>query len=141
MEIITLTTENISQHLERCVEIQKHLVKDSDLILEDRFVATAEDTHTYFLGICNEGILMGVGVLSKIVHPVNTTGYINNIVVHPDARGKGYFSVIMGNLETQAKTWGCTDIALTCSREEVQGMYEKRGYTHKQTNFYILKLQ
>lgn len=141
MEIIELTSENIEQYLDDCVALQKHLVTKEESIVPEAFVQTASDSHGYLMGVLNDdGKLMGMGLVSKVVDPVRVIGYINNIVVHPDARGQGLFGVIMDGLENRSKKWGCTRIELTCSREAVQGMYEKRGYTHKETNFYFFKI-
>jgi GNAT superfamily N-acetyltransferase len=140
MEIIELNVENIKTYLEQALKLQEFLVSDPTRIDGELFEETARDNHSFFLALVEGDKLLGVGVLSKMAHPVNITAYINNIVVHPDARGKGLFGVIMDALEGKAKDWGCTDLALTCSREKVQGMYEKRGYKQKETNFYLLKI-
>lgn len=140
MEIIELTEKNIDEYLDACLELQTHLVSVPEKIDANLFTQTAHDSHAYFIGILDEQKLIGIGLVSKVVHPVDVTGYVNNIVVHPDARGKGFFGVIMDALEAQARQWGCTDLALTCSREGVQGLYEKRGYVEKHTKFYLLKL-
>lgn len=140
MELKELTTENIDNYIDDCVALQKYLVSEGSDINPNQFRATAADTNSCLLGLFEDGQLAGMGVISKIVHPVATNGYVNNIVVSPDFRGKGYFSVLMDELETVARRWQCGRVDLTCSREGVQGMYEKRGYTNKETNFYILKL-
>lgn len=137
MEKIELTTQNVGQYLTDCLELQRHLVKEGESIEEAQFLETAADSHSYFLGIVNEtNQLVGLGVLSKVVHPVRSNGYINNIVVHPDARGQGLFGDIMGILEQKAVEWGCARIELTCSRSAVQGLYQQRGYQPKDTEFY-----
>jgi len=140
MEIIELTSENIEQYVEGCLETQAHLVSDSSTITAELFQKAAADEAGYLITIIDNGRVMGLGIVNRISHPANVTGYINNIVVHPDARGKGLFKVIMNELERYAfEEWGCTDIALTCSREPVQMMYERRGYKAKDTKFYLLQ--
>ena len=140
MEIIELTAENIEQYLEDCLEVQTYLVSKSESINADLFRATAADVAGYFICIVEDSKVCGLGLVSRQSHPVDITGHINNIVVHPDSRGKGLFKVIMDDLEQHAwNTWGCTDISLTCSREQVQVMYEKRGYIEKLTKFYLLR--
>ena len=139
MELLELNTDTITAWLPQCVALQAHLVSDPSTIDEQKFIATANAAETYYLGLVDEAKLLGMATLSKMTHPVNVTGYINNVVVSPEARGRGYFGVLMDALESKAKEWGCTDLALTCSRPEVQGMYEKRGYQLKETNFYIQK--
>ncbi len=140
MEIIELTANTIEQYLDDCIEVQKQLVSDHHHISKDLFVQTARDSHSYFIGVINEGTLCALGVMSKVVHPVNVTGYINNIVVHTEVRGRGLFTLMMNTLEQKAKEWECTDLALTCSRQNVQDLYRKRGYSKKDTNFYIQKI-
>ena len=141
MKIIELTEENINQHINSCVDLQSYLVTSKESIETKRFVDTAADPCGYFMAVCSDDDqLVGMGLVSKIMDPVRVIGYVNNIVVHPDARGQGLFGVIMNNLETKAKEWGCQRMELTCSREAVQGMYEKRGYVKKNTGFYLLKL-
>lgn len=140
MEIIQLTPDNISLYVTDCVAAQKHLVKPNEPVEEEPFYKTTADINNYFIGVIENDRLLGMGLLTKIVHPVRTNGYVNNIVVHPDGRGKGLFSVIMDELEAKAKEWGCTKVELTCSREEVQGMYDKRGYQEKHTKFYTKEI-
>jgi len=141
MNVIELTSENIEQYLDDCIAAQKHLIKDTERVDADKFIQTAADSHGYLLGITtDEDRLIGMGLVSRIVDPVRVIGYVNNIIVHPDGRGQGLFAVIMDALEEQARAWGCDQMELTCSREAVQGMYEKRGYIHKDTNYYKLPL-
>ena len=140
MEIIELTESNINKYLDDCLELQSYLVKAGEPILAEQFKATAGNQQTYFIGVVDEGKLVGMGVINLIVHPVRTNSYVDNIVVHPDTRGKGLFSLIMNDLETKSKEWGCSRIYLSCSREAVQGMYEKRGYQEKDTKFYSLDI-
>ena len=138
MEIIQLTATNIEQYLDDCVLVQKYLVTPEEIIEPERFIATASDLNNYLIGVVENGHIVGMGEITKIVHPVRIVGYINNIVVHEDYRGKGIFSLIMNALEVKAKEWGCGKVNLTCSRVEVQPLYEKRGYVERKTKFYTL---
>lgn len=137
MELLELTAENIDTYLRDCLLLQAQLVSDKELIVPERFVATASSSNSYFIGMLENGQIVGMGVVSLVSHPVDITGYVNNIVVDENYRGQGIFSQIMNALEKQAQVWGCTDLALTCSRPEVQSLYEKRGYTEKVTKFYL----
>ena len=140
MEIIRLTAANIDDYLDDCVAVQKYLVKPEDTIESERFVATASNINNYFVGAVADGHVVGMGEITKIIHPVRNVGYINNIVVHGNYRGLGIFSLIMNALEAQAVQWGCGKVNLTCSRSEVQPMYEKRGYGERATKFYTLPI-
>lgn len=140
MEIVELTAENISKYLEGCVSVQHFLSEDERPIDPTQIERTAEAPHSYFIALVDGGRVAGIGVVNKIVHPVRTNGYIDNIVVHPDFRGQGHFTVIMDALENKAIEWGAEQTKLTCSREAVQPLYEKRGYTEKDTKYYVKKL-
>ncbi len=140
MELIELTGENIEMYLKDCLELQAQLVSKPESIIAQHFVITAESSNSYFLGVIEDEQVIAMGVLSLLPHPVDITGYVNNIVVDEKHRGKGIFGIIMDAVEEKAKNWGCTDLALTCSRPAVQGLYEKRGYRHKETKFYLKDL-
>jgi len=136
MEIIELTAENIEQYLDDCLAMQTHLIKPGEPINPAQFQKTAASTNTYFIGILDTDRLVGLGLYNYIFHPVRTNAHIDNIVVHPDVRGRGLFSMIMTELERHAKAHGVDQVSLTCSRPEVQKLYEKIDYVHKDTNFY-----
>ena len=140
MEIIELTEANIERYMDQCLSLHTYLVTSEDSIDAQRFIATAKDPCGYFIGIVQDDRLVGMGLVSRIMDPVRIIGYVNNIVVHPNTRGQGFFAVIMDALERKAKEWGCDRMELTCSREAVQGLYEKRGYLRKDTGFYFLPL-
>ena len=139
METVELTESNIEKYLNDCVEVQKFLVSDASGINPAQFIETASAPHSYFIAVVEDGRVAGLGVINKIVHPSRTNVYVDNIVVSPDFRGQGLFSVIMDTLEEKAKQWGAESIKLTCSREAVQPMYEKRGYIEKTTTKYYVK--
>lgn len=140
MEIIELTSENIDHYLEGCVAVQAHLVSDPDEVRPEQFRETAAAPYAYFMALLENEEVVGLGVVNKIVHPVRTNAYIDNIVVHPEFRGRGLFTVIMNELEQKAVSWGAEQTKLTCSRESVQPLYEKRGYREKDTKYYCKQL-
>jgi GNAT superfamily N-acetyltransferase len=140
MEIIELTTENLPSYIDGCLEVQKYLATDQNDVKAEQFKLTASSPHAYLIAVVENGRVAGLGVVNKIVHPVRTNAYIDNIVVHPDFRGQGLFRIIMDELERKAKEWGAAQTKLTCSREEVQPLYEKRDYYEKDTKYYCKDL-
>ncbi len=140
MEIVELTKENISTYIDSCLELQRQLVSDPSSVSEELLLETAAESGSCFLAVIDNQKVAGFVVLSRLVHPVNVTGYVNNLVVDAKYRGHGLATQLMDALEKKAQEWGCTDLALTCSRETVWGMYEKRDYVQKDTRFYLKKI-
>jgi GNAT superfamily N-acetyltransferase len=140
MNIVELTAENIEKYLDGCLETQQHLVRSQEEVSAEQFIATADAPHAHLIAVIEDERVAGLGVVNKIVHPVRTNAYVDNIVVHPDFRGRGLFTIIMDELEQKAKEWGAVQIKLTCSRESVQPLYEKRGYKEKDTKYYFKTL-
>lgn len=139
MKIIELTADTIDLYLQECLRVQEHLIASGEEISATQFIYTAEAVHSYFIALIDGDRVAGLGVINKIVHPVRTNAYIDNIVVHPDFRGRGLFTIIMDELERKAAEWGVEGVKLTCSREQVQPMYERRGYVEKTTTKYYVK--
>jgi GNAT superfamily N-acetyltransferase len=56
--------------------------------------------------------------------------YVNNLVVDPDAQGKGYGRVLMNCAEDWARAKACTEMALFTNVKmfENLGLYAKMGY-------------
>ncbi|MDA8597239.1 GNAT family N-acetyltransferase [Candidatus Pacebacteria bacterium] len=140
MELVELTSENIDQYLAECTKVQEHLRQSEEANDPMQIKATAAAVHSYFIALVSDERVAGLGVANKIVHPIRTNAYIDNVVVHPDFRGQSLFTVIMDALEAKAVEWGASQTKLTCSREPVQPLYERRGYRVKETNYYVKKL-
>jgi len=137
MKLIHFTNDTIEVHLDDCLSLQKHLVKPEEIPDVARFRHTASDQNNYFIGYIIDDHVVALGEVTKLINPAHTIGYINNIVVDPAHRGKGIFSMLMDELEAKAQEWKCDRTNLTCSRSEVQSLYEKRGYVKRDTHFYM----
>lgn len=136
MEIIELHKDNIRQHLIDCLDLQKQLLRPGEEPSADLFTLAAEDSHSYLIGVLEDEKIVGLGIVNRVVHPVHHTGFVNNIVVDEARRGRGLFTSIMNELERKVKEWGADELVLTCSRANVQPLYEKRGYHEHVTKFY-----
>jgi GNAT superfamily N-acetyltransferase len=63
-----------------------------------------------------------------------TEGYISELFVAPDSRGKGIGGALLGDLETEARVRGCIRLSLLNLREREsyrRGFYAKRGWTER----------
>ncbi len=140
MKLIQFTKDTIEQYLKDCLALQKHLVKPEEVPNADRFIQTAYDKNNYFIGYIIDDHVIALGEVTRLINPAHVVGYINNIVVDPAHRGKGIFTLLMDELEAKAQEWKCERTNLTCSRSEVQQLYEKRGYVKRDTNFYMREI-
>ncbi|KAL3756300.1 hypothetical protein ACHAWU_007251 [Discostella pseudostelligera] len=64
---------------------------------------------------------------------IGPKGYISNVLVWKNRRGRGYSHVLMAALEGIAKLWGCTDLRLHVDANENSGciaqqLYRSLGY-------------
>ena len=116
-----------------------HLTKTESLTLE-HFLQQVTKIHTtgsiqiayleyteypQYLDIIGSGTLI---VEPKIIHGGKPVGHIEDIVVHPQHRGKGIATKILEQLVQYAETKECYKVILDC-KEEVAIVYEKAGFT------------
>jgi len=74
-------------------------------------------------------------VYSLIREPI---GYLWGLCVHPDYREKGIGTKLLAVAEEKAKEKGCKAIHFTSDpkRIEAHSLYEKSGYSYKETHYY-----
>ena len=85
-----------------------------------------------------------LGMLSLIIFsiPTGTKAWVEDVVVSQTARGKGVGVALMNHALAVAKDAGAKSIDLTSrpSREIANKLYQKLGFTARETNVYRLKL-
>ena len=64
-------------------------------------------------------------------------GFIEDIVIKEDYKGKGLGSIILKDLIIKAKKDGCYKLVLEC-KEETKTFYEKIGFNHSGNSMSIL---
>jgi glucosamine-phosphate N-acetyltransferase len=75
----------------------------------------------------NDLIIIGSGTViieSKIIHSCRPVAHIEDIVVHPDYRGKGIAKNIISLLKNFSMSKNCYKIILNCNDKYI-GVYEK----------------
>ena len=77
-----------------------------------------------YLDIIGSGTLI---VEPKLIRGGKPVGHIEDIVVHPQHRGKGIATQILTQLTQYAETKECYKVILDC-KEEVAKVYEKAGF-------------
>jgi ribosomal protein S18 acetylase RimI-like enzyme len=85
-----------------------------------------------------------VGTLTLAVFPLLTgmRAWIEDVVVEPEARGRGVASALVEEALRRAERLGCRTVDLTSrpSRVEANRLYEKLGFERRETNVYRKKI-
>ena len=63
----------------------------------------------------------------KLIHNLGTVGYIQDIIVHKDYRGRGYSTEIVEHLKKVALDNKCYKVILNCSDDKIK-LYKKMGF-------------
>ena len=89
------------------------------------------------------GKIIATGALTHSYVHLEHLGYIHDVVVHPDARGRGLSRIIMTGLIENARKQGCEHLELTSSdkREAALALYYSLGFTRRETNVLVLPLE
>ncbi len=103
-----------------------------------RRLVESQATKLYF---AQEGDLV-LGMLSLVVFsiPTGTKAWVEDVVVAQVARGKGVGMALMNHALAVAKDAGAKSVDLTSrpSREAANKLYQKLGFTARETNVYRL---
>jgi len=105
-----------------------------------RRLVESQATKLYF---AQEGDLV-LGMLSLVVFsiPTGTKAWVEDVVVAQVARGKGVGMALMNHALAVAKNAGAKSVDLTSrpSREAANKLYQKLGFTARETNVYRLTI-
>ena len=103
-----------------------------DLWDNDRYGLTWCGTDVHFVGYLNEKAVTHSGVyghvLSRDGHEIRLGG-LNSVITTPDARGKGYGSLIVGAAEDHMQHTGSFDFGMLFCHPELEDFYGPRGWT------------
>ena len=103
-----------------------------------RRLVESQATKLYF---AQEGDVV-LGMLSLVVFsiPTGTKAWVEDVVVAQVARGKGVGMALMNHAFAVAKNAGAKSVDLTSrpSREAANKLYQKLGFTARETNVYRL---
>lgn len=90
-----------------------------------------------------DGEIVGIGSLHYLESWTKKGAHVDDIVVHPKHRGKGYGTKIMNHLIKRAKKQRLHFLELTSrpSRVAANKLYQKLNFEPRETNVYRLKLE
>lgn len=87
--------------------------------------------------------IIGTGAVSfRAVPCAGLVGYIDDMVVDPAYRGRGFGEAIAKHLIDESKKRGCIRVELTSHavREAANKLYQKIGFKLRETNCYVMPL-
>ena len=88
------------------------------------------------------GAIVGMATLNFLQRVMGSVGYVDDVVVDVQHRGKGFGTKLLEAVIESAGARGAWKLALTSrpSREEANKLYQKLGFKLKETNSYRLEL-
>lgn len=98
--------------------------------------------NTYFFVAIAENEIVGIGTFVYYVIPTGKKGWIEDIVVDENQRGKGIAEKLIRKMLETAKTIGMTQVNLTSSYSRISAnkLYQKIGFYTRETNVYRIDL-
>lgn len=98
--------------------------------------------NTYLFVAIAENEIVGMGTFVYYVIPTGKKGWIEDIVVDENQRGKGIAEKLIRKMLETAKTIGMTQVNLTSSYSRISAnkLYQKIGFYTRETNVYRIDL-
>ena len=86
---------------------------------------------------------VGTLTLTMLVTPTGVTGWISDVVVDNQVRGKGIGEKLVREAIAQAKSLGAryVDLSSRPAREAANRLYQRIGFEKRETNYYRYMLQ
>lgn len=110
------------------------------LNLEDlECILSSSSSHLYFAE--DDQTLLGMLTLVILPIPTGMRAWVEDVVVHADARGKGIGKLLTLHALAEAKQFGALTVDLTSrpNRIVANQLYQKVGFQLRQTNVYRFK--
>mmetsp|Transcript_5440 Transcript_5440/g.9848 ORF Transcript_5440/g.9848 Transcript_5440/m.9848 type:complete len:157 (-) Transcript_5440:601-1071(-) len=110
-------------------------VSENQFVERVKFLQGKEEDYAVFvIEDTTKSTILATGTLLveyKIIHALGKVGHIEDVVVHPEARGQGLGKRILLHLIAEARTRECYKVILDCAVDN-RGFYEKVGMTEKE---------
>ena len=93
----------------------------------------ADDDHAVFVAALGDGVIGFIGVEARDHYISGRDGYIGELVVGPEAEGRGVGGALVDAAEAWAAGQGCERLTLQtgAANERARGFYESRGFDYE----------
>ncbi|MDQ1723034.1 MAG: hypothetical protein QOG52_62 [Frankiaceae bacterium] len=100
------------------------------------------DAITQFVARDDGGGIVGVSTLAMFPIPTGRRAWVEDVIVDESVRGQGVGEALTQAMINAARSWGCKTIELTSrpSREAANRLYQRLGFTLRETNVYRFEL-
>ena len=136
VEIATSLTPAIVDAVEKLVpQLSRSNPPPSEVELGEVVASPATDL---FIALSDDGTLVGISTLAVFRIPTGLRAWIEDVVVDESARGAGVGAALTRAMLDQARERGCVTVDLTSrpAREPANKLYQKLGFTPRDTNVY-----
>lgn len=106
-------------------------------------IIASDSSHLFFLKSDNvPSEVLGMATLGIYSSPTGTKGWVEDVVVCSKYRGSGYGKIIIESILSYAADMNIDNLYLTSrsSRKAANELYKKMGFTQKETNLYVKKI-
>ena len=103
----------------------------------------ASDAITQFVARDDGGAIVGVSTLAVFPIPTAMRAWIEDVIVDESARGQGIGEALAQAMIDRARELGCATVDLTSrpTREAANRLYQRMGFTLRDTNVYRYELR
>ncbi|OGI15518.1 hypothetical protein A3K63_01720 [Candidatus Micrarchaeota archaeon RBG_16_49_10] len=135
-KIRLMTTEDMPY----VMGLYHHLSDSYDDNIRSLKLALEHPSTMVFVAVVDSHIVGTAALSMRAVPSYGLVGYIDDVVVDPSYRGKGYGKLITKFCADEAARLGCGRLELTChpSRKEANQLYKGLGFSQRDTNVYVL---
>lgn len=131
------------QQLDDLLSLMKELTTDAVVTPELLQRTVTEHNSHFFAALSDENRIVGCATLCVYDSPTGRKASVEDVVVSSECRGQGLGKALMEHLIAYArKELGDVDLHLTSRPHRVAAneLYQKLGFTKKETNVYVMKL-
>ena len=109
----------------------------TDIVRRHLELCLADNSHSVYVAESDDGNLAGYAAVHWLPYLFlkGPEGFISELFVRSDLRGKGIGKKLMAEIEAEAKTRGCVRLHLVNSRERdsyKRGFYTKSGWRERE---------
>lgn len=132
-------SEPLRQHLQHLLD---QLTPSPVTLSEEQLRALIADPSSHLYLLEEEGTIVGMLTLGIYFSPTGSKGWIEDVVVDSEARGRGYGKLLVEHAIAEARRAGVEQLMLTSNplRVAANRLYQQMGFQRKETNCYRMDM-